>query len=786
MMGWEVRKADRFEPVYRIRKSWFARAICLTVLTQLACPTTSNAQVEVAFRSGSDLRDIAQTYLGDADLWPKILKENGLYEITSIQSGSILTIPVDAIAAARSAIAASLTKIQKANEIGAQVFAYEQIEAAIVQHDEALVAQKQGIWSEALAFAVAAGELASDAFSLAQKSRDQTTEARLSDRQGWVEGKRPEELGWDDRDLNATLVEEEKIRTLSRSTAQITFRDSGRLRLSANSHAVIQQMRVDPLKNRENAKVSLVEGDFYALLGGSPGRKALKVDVPDVNAEIDSGDFWVSQDKAGAKFTNYDDDKVEIAARGSSLSLGRNEGIVIRPGSAPAGKVDLLSAPVLLQPAIDQVVFNSVADLVWDPVDAAAGYWLEVARDPNFNQMTVSATGLVENVYLLEKLDLGDHFWRVAALDQFGLPGTRSLAQKFVMQVDNAPPFLRLDQPNSDKIYRNALVQVQGESEPGAKVAINGIAASVADTGAFSLSVTLVPGENRLDIAAKDPAGNETKIGLDIAHLPDADALLMFNQAMPRQSARHFFASGPELAVSGGTEPNSFLQIFDRDGTLRAEAATEANGQFAFLLPLKSEQEDFTVTIVTASGFASEDGFKVSQDMSAPEISLEMPLPRLTAVEWLPVRGQVTNAIRVMLNGRDIPIADDRFDEVVTLVDGPNTIEMSARDTVGNVVVESWQVILDQTPPAFVDHKINGAGTGRITIEVAAEDQNGLAKAAPFTLTAGGEQISGYLKYNKLSRSYKSVVGIASADAVILKTVELQDDAGNRTKVRIR
>ncbi|MEP3048951.1 MAG: FecR domain-containing protein [Roseibium sp.] len=781
-----VRRIDRFGPMRCIPATGSVRIFGIWLLLQFASAFASNAQVEVAFKSGSDLRDIAQTYLGDADLWPEILKENGFLEFTDIQSGSILTIPIDAITAARSAIAASLTKIQKANEIGAQVFAFKQIDAAITQHDEALVAEKQGIWSQALAYAVEAGDLASDAYSLALVSRDQATEARLSDRQGWVEGKRPEELGWDDRELNATLIEEEKIRTLSRSTAQITFRDSGRLRLNANSHAVIQQMRVDPLKNRGNAKVSLVEGDFYALLGGSPGRKALKVDVPDVDAQIDSGDFWVSQDKAGAKFTNYDDDKVEIAARGSSLVLGRNEGIVIRSGTAPLGKVDLLPAPVLLEPASDELVFNSVAELVWEPVDDAAGYWLEVARDPNFNQMTESATGLPDAKFLLQKLDLGDHFWRVAALDQFGLPGTRSLAQKFVMRVDKAPPFLKLDTPNTDKVYRNASVQVEGESEPGAVVTVNGATASVSDSGRFSLDITLAPGANRLEVVAVDPAENETRISLDVAHMPDADALLTFNQAMPRQSARHFYANGSELSVSGATDANSYLEIYDSDGGLRAEAATGPDGQFAFLLPINFEREDFLVKIVSASGFTSEDGFKVSQDLLAPEIKLEMPLPRLTSVEWLPVRGQVSNADRVMLNGRDIPLADDRFDEVITLVDGRNTIEMSARDTVGNVVVESWQVILDQTPPAFVDHKVKGAGAGRITIEVAAEDQNGLAKAAPFTLTVGGEEVSGYLKYNKLSQSYRSDVSLASAGAVVLKTVELQDDAGNRTRVRIK
>ncbi|MEP2182785.1 FecR family protein, partial [Roseibium sp.] len=350
------------------------------------------------------MRRIAETYLGDADLWPAILKASGLETLSDLDPGQILTVPTDEVSAARSALSSSLVRIQEANAIGAQVFAYETITEAISLHDSALDAEKKRNWPETLALAVDADSAAGEAYLLAAENRDKAAEARLSDRQGWVEGQRPEDLGWDDRELNAILVEEEKVRTLSRSTAQITFRDSGRLRLNANSHAVIQRMRVDPLKKREDAKVSLVEGDFYALLGGNSNRKSLEVDVPDVSAKIDSGDFWVRQDVSGAKFTNYDDETVEISARGGQVSLGRNEGVVIRAGENPRAKINVLTSPVLQAPSDDGLVFNASANLSWQATDGASGYWVEVARDANFNQMVDSASGLVEPRFALNEL----------------------------------------------------------------------------------------------------------------------------------------------------------------------------------------------------------------------------------------------------------------------------------------------------------------------------------------------------------------------------------------------
>ncbi len=766
-----------------------ARGIAIVcVMFLILPPAQAFAAISVPFEAGSDLRRIAETYLGDADLWPAILKASGLESVTDLAPGQALTVPTDAVSAARSALKVSLTRIQEANALGAQVFAYDAITKAISLHDAALDAEKAGNWAETLTLAISADTAAEAAYALAEKNRDQAAEARLSDRQGWVEGQRPEDIGWDDRELNAVLVEEEKLRTLSRSTAQITFRDSGRLRLNANSHAIIQRMRVDPLKKREDAKVSLVEGDFYALLGGNSNRKTLKVDVPDVNARIESGDFWVRHDVSGAKFTNYDDDRVEIDAHGDQVSLGRNEGVVIRSGERPRAKIELLDTPALLAPDDDGLVYNAVAQIQWQKVDGASGYWLEVARDPNFNHMVDSVSGLTETQYTLKELDIGTYYWRIAALDQFGLPGQRSVSRRFTMRIDTAPPFLRLKEPLSDKIYREASVGISGETEPGASVSINGRIAAVSDDGRFQLISNLEAGQNQLDILARDAAGNETRLSREVIYMPDAVATVTFNDDIPRISARHFLAKDAELSLSGTTEASALIQIRDEAGQISGETTSSSTGQFSLTLPLNADSETFSLTVASASGFKSQDAFQVTQDNIPPEIKLDAPLPRITSVEWLPLRGRITDSVRAELNGRSIPLADGQFDEVITLKEGRNTIEMSAEDLAGNIIIENWTVTLDQEAPIYVDHTIKAVGGGRVNIEVNANDENGLAKAAPFTLLANGEEVNGFLRYNKLSRTYKGVVTLAAADSsgIRLENIELQDDAGNRARVRLK
>jgi len=765
-----------------------ATALVLAVLGSLlpASSAVALTSLSVPYPAGADIRDIAETYLGDADLWPAILKETGVNSIAELAPGQVLKVPASEVEAARSALKSSLTKIQDANAIGAQLFAFEQITKAVGLHDAALNQQKAGNWSQTLALAVEADQAAVSAFSLAEQNRDQAAEARLSDRQGWVEGQRPADLGWADRQLNAILIEEEKIRTLSRSTAQITFRDAGRLRLNANSHAVIQRMRVDPLKKREDAKVSLVEGDFYALLGSNSTRKNLEVDVPDVQARIDSGDFWVRQDVSGAKFTNYDDERVLIAARGDTVDLGRNEGVVIRSGEPPRDKIDLLSEPILAAPVDDGVVYNSEARLSWSPIQNAAGYWLEVGFDPGFNAMVQSISSLQEPTYTLSELDAGLYYWRVSALDQYGLPGPRSQTRRFDMRIDTAPPYLQIQTPETNAIYREASILVTGESEPDAEVFVEGLPADMAADGTYSATITAVEGANRISIVAIDPAGNSTTTDREFVHMPDSKAVIAFDEELPRQGVTTFVTSSDTVTLTGTTTENARLEISGADNTVRVTAKTDAAGRFAITLDVAEGGEAFTMEVIAATGFGSSGTFDVVRDTTGPEIALEAPLPKLTAVEWLPLRGTVSGSTSVVLNGREIPLSDGIFDEVVTLVEGQNELQMTATDEAGNITVEKWSVTLDQEAPAYVKHNVKPASGGRVAVEVFAKDATGLAKAAPFTLLANGEEIQGFLRYNKLSRSYKGAVPVAAGSAgATLAEVELQDDAGNRARVRL-
>lgn len=399
---------------------------CVLLVDLFAGGLAAAEALTIRVREGQSLRGLAQEHLGDPDMWAEILRANGLRSITDVRPGTELIIPAAEISAANKALGTALEKLQRATEQGARLFAAAEIEEGLRLYEEGVAERKARRWGEAARLAGRASLAAATALKLAAAKRDAAAEARLSDRAGWVEGRTPRDLVWSDRSLHAVLVEAEKVRTLSASSAQITFRDDSRLRLSANSEAVIQRMRVDPLSRREEARVSLVEGDFYALLNGKSERQTFEVEVPEAQTEVDSRNFWVRRDESGAKFTNYDDGTLNVAANGATVELGRNEGTLVRTGQAPSGKIGVLPAPDLRAPEDDGEAFGGQAELAWSPLPDATGYWLELAHDPGFARMAASRWGLKEGGFATGQLELGSYYWRVAALDKFGLPGERS------------------------------------------------------------------------------------------------------------------------------------------------------------------------------------------------------------------------------------------------------------------------------------------------------------------------------------------------------------------------
>jgi hypothetical protein len=207
-------------------------------------------------------------------------------------------------------------------------------------------------------------------------------------------------------------------------------------------------------------------------------------------------------------------------------------------------------------------------------------------------------------------------------------------------------------------------------------------------------------------------------------------------------------------------------------------------------VPLGAGTSRFEVAVTAPSGFASSDEFSVTVDRASPDIVLDAPPPSLTATPAFSLRGRTKPGAKLALNGREIANRNGRFEETVELKTGTNTIELTASDAAGNVKTEKWQVRLDREPPLLVRSRVAPAAGGRpvLIVEVEAEDASGLATVAPFKVTAGGQQFTGHLRFNRAAKNYQGtiIVPAGALQQAALSEVELADDAGNKKLFEIK
>ncbi|MEE9610145.1 MAG: FecR domain-containing protein, partial [Desulfatiglandales bacterium] len=251
----------------------------------------------VTVQENQSLRDIAEEYLGNPNLWIDILRANSIESAADIKVGMQLRIPATALARANQALQEALGLIDKATMTGARLFAPSIIANAIETRDRAIAERNIGRYDSSYNLARQSGEKAHEALIICIANQNVPAQAIINYRKGTVQRREPESRIWNNASLNTILLEGERVRTLSESYASILFRDESRLRLEENSLALIQRMRSNRLANIEDSSIRLLEGDLSVFLGGSRSLNNFHLEIPDIETIVRSSRFWVSRDE---------------------------------------------------------------------------------------------------------------------------------------------------------------------------------------------------------------------------------------------------------------------------------------------------------------------------------------------------------------------------------------------------------------------------------------------------------------------------------------------------------
>ncbi|MEE8523880.1 MAG: hypothetical protein V3T72_08110 [Thermoanaerobaculia bacterium] len=342
-------------------------------------------------------------------------------------------------------------------------------------------------------------------------------ELRFTNVQGGVEYRRGEHGAWRRARSNDVLSYGDWVRTSADGTAEIHFSDGAVYVVRTNT-----LVRLDERRNALTGNEERVTDIQFGWVDISNTRSASKVTTPKSEAKVrqDSEAEIVFDPDQGTGHISTFRGSAEIAsANGQTRELGARQQVE-QIGDLLTAPKQLPGKPQPLRPTDNQTVTLESAEvqLAWRPVRGSARYVLNVSRSPLFASNLIAADDRRKTSARLGLRGEGLFYWQVAAIDPDGARGAWSDTRSFRVvtappqadgTADTIPPELEI----ADMQAFGSLVIVNGRTEPGATVEINGEPVLVQIDGAFNKTIQLSQvGFAFIRVVATDAWDNPTEI----------------------------------------------------------------------------------------------------------------------------------------------------------------------------------------------------------------------------------------------------------------------------------
>jgi glucodextranase-like protein len=174
--------------------------------------------------------------------------------------------------------------------------------------------------------------------------------------------------------------------------------------------------------------------------------------------------------------------------------------------------------------------------------------------------------------------------------------------------VDRAPPPLEIGQPQGGAVVDARNVIVEGISEPGATVSVNGRTVVVNSDGAFADALSAAPGTLAITVVSRDRAGNETTQALSVTAREVTTSSATLTVALDRTTVRPSQYVLATITLRDGSGPKARAQVSLTVGVVPiASATTDATGtaKIGFYAPANEGVASVVVLTAGASGRAT-------------------------------------------------------------------------------------------------------------------------------------------------------------------------------------
>jgi len=323
------------------------------------------------------------------------------------------------------------------------------------------------------------------------------TGARFASLEGSVQVKRAGTLEWIQATQAVVLRQNDLVRTGSGSAAEIRFVDGTVFNVRPDSLITIEESSQNTVSRQQRVALSIQSGEanFQTAAREVPGSTTISTPTVRTTAERDTaGNIQVAE--SGATGLRIFRGQGEAQTRtGQRIALVSNQGVNVDAAGAAGPTVALPTVPQLTAPSNGtDIAYPDLARattlLLWNGVPGASAYRVMVDFSPSFARPLYDRQAERPTQMELRALEAGVYYWKVAAILPDGAEGSFSDLWRFTLAkaapVAAAPPPLVFEAAE----LKGNVLHVQGRTEPGANLSLEGVRLEVQADGSFNEFVT--------------------------------------------------------------------------------------------------------------------------------------------------------------------------------------------------------------------------------------------------------------------------------------------------------
>lgn len=340
---------------------------------------------------------------------------------------------------------------------------------------------------------------------------------------GAVEVKPRDRFAWEPADLKTALYDSDRVRTAADSTARIRFLDGTEIVVQPNT--IVEIKKETNAEAQERAKLVVQEGS--GAVDSSESSRGSRIITNKLDIELDKG--------ARGDVTSHGqgDDQVRVAAGNGTVTTPNGEKIRVQARDQlsidrqnKTARQKLPPTPVPFSPEYG-AIFPFLTDrltveLKWRDVLEAVKYHVQISEFPMFEKLKAEDKNLTSNFIRIQipRTDKKQLFWRVSSIDKDGRKSMWSDTFQFMVKTERQARLGTPDQkPGAPELTVARIspffpyVMVEGATEPGALLTLNGETIDVHRDGSFTYTYKLTSsGPTVLKFVSEDASGNKTTV----------------------------------------------------------------------------------------------------------------------------------------------------------------------------------------------------------------------------------------------------------------------------------